>query len=115
MHPRSGPSCSGRLQFPTMAGHFHSKRVARSRMCVRAGKESLLGGKRPRWKFSDEFKRNAVEIVRQSGKRLFGNDWAVGVHLGSWNPPEAKESPSNPTVGKDIRIRRTPAETDPTN
>ena len=53
-----------------MAGHFHKERVACSRMDVRSGKESRLGGKRPRRKFSDEFKRDAVEIVRTSGKPI---------------------------------------------
>ena len=47
----------------------------------------LLGGKRPRRKFSDEFKRDAVEIVRSSGKpiRQVAND--LGVYdstLGNW-------------------------------
>ena len=34
------------------------------------GEGVLLGGKRPRRKFSDEFKRDAVEIVRSSGKPI---------------------------------------------
>ena len=46
-----------------------------------------MGGKRPRRKFSDEFKRDAVEIVRSSGKpvRQVANE--LGIYdstLGNW-------------------------------
>ena len=47
----------------------------------------LLGGKRPRRKFSDEFKRDAVEIVRTSGKPIRQVANELGIYdstLGNW-------------------------------
>ena len=75
------------LEFPPVAGHFHSERVSRSTMDVRSGKESSLGGKKPRRKFSDEFKRDAVEIVRTSGKPIRQVANELGIYdstLGNW-------------------------------
>ena len=46
-----------------------------------------MGGKRPRRKFSDEFKRDAVEIVRSSGKPIHQVANELGVYdstLGNW-------------------------------
>ena len=46
-----------------------------------------MGGKRPRRKFSDEFKRDAVEIVRSSGKPIRQVANELGVYdstLGNW-------------------------------
>ena len=75
------------LEFPPVAGHFHKERVASWRMDAACGEGVLLGGKRPRRKFSDEFKRDAVEIVRSSGKpvRQVANE--LGIYdstLGNW-------------------------------
>ena len=47
----------------------------------------LLGGKRPKRKFSEEFKRDAVEIVRSSGKpiRQVANELNIyDSTLGNW-------------------------------
>ena len=58
----------------------------------RAGKGILLGGKRPRRRFSDEFKRDAVEIVRTSGKPIRQVANELGIHnstLGNWVPPSS--------------------------
>ena len=70
-----------------MAGHFHKERVWCPRMAAACGEGVLLGGKRARRKFSDEFKRDAVEIVRSSGKpvRQVANE--LGIYdsaLGNW-------------------------------
>ena len=46
-----------------------------------------MGGKRPRRKFSDEFKRDAVEIVRASGKPIRQVANELGIYdstLGNW-------------------------------
>ena len=46
-----------------------------------------MGGKRPRRKFSDEFKRDAVEIVRTSGKPIRQVANELGIYdstLGNW-------------------------------
>ena len=46
-----------------------------------------MGGKRPRRKFSDEFKRDAVEIVRNSGKPIRQVAAELGIYdstLGNW-------------------------------
>ena len=46
-----------------------------------------MGGKRPRRKFSDEFKRDAVEIVRNSGKPIRQVANELGIYdstLGNW-------------------------------
>ena len=46
-----------------------------------------MGGKRPRRKFSDEFKRDAVEIVRSSGKPIRQVAKELGIYdstLGNW-------------------------------
>ena len=46
-----------------------------------------MGGKRPRHKFSDEFKRDAVEIVRSSGKPIRQVTNELGIYdstLGNW-------------------------------
>ena len=46
-----------------------------------------MGGKRPRCKFSDEFKRDAVEIVRTSGKPIRQVATELGIYdstLGNW-------------------------------
>ena len=46
-----------------------------------------MGGKRPRRKFSDEFKRDAVEIVRSSGKPIRQVANELGIYdstLGNW-------------------------------
>ncbi len=51
------------------------------------GEGVLLGGKRPRRKFSDEFKRDAVEIVRSSGKPIRQVANELGIYdstLGNW-------------------------------
>ena len=56
-------------------------------MGLRAGKGVLLGGKKPRRKFSDEFKRDAVEIVRTSGKPIRQVANELGIYdstLGNW-------------------------------
>lgn len=46
-----------------------------------------MGGKRPRRKFSGEFKRDAVEIVRSSGKPIRQVANELGIYdstLGNW-------------------------------
>ena len=46
-----------------------------------------MGGKRPRRRFSDEFKRDAVEIVRTSGKPIRQVANELGIYdstLGNW-------------------------------
>ena len=46
-----------------------------------------MGGKKPRRRFSDEFKRDAVEIVRTSGKPIRQVANELGVYdstLGNW-------------------------------
>ena len=46
-----------------------------------------MGGKRPRRRFSDEFKRDAVEIVRTSGKPIRQVANESGIYdstLGNW-------------------------------
>ena len=46
-----------------------------------------MGGKRPRRRFSDEFKRGAVEIVRTSGKPIRQVAGELGIYdstLGNW-------------------------------
>ena len=46
-----------------------------------------MGGNRPRRKFSDEFKRDAVEIVRSSGKPIGQVANELGIYdstLGNW-------------------------------
>ena len=46
-----------------------------------------MGGKRPRRKFSDEFKRDAVEIVRSLGKPIRQVANELGIYdstLGNW-------------------------------
>ena len=46
-----------------------------------------MGGKRPRRKFSDEFKRDAVEIVRSSGRPIRQVASELGIYdstLGNW-------------------------------
>ena len=48
---------------------------------------ALLGGSRPRRKFWDEFKRDAVEIVRSSGKPIRQVANELGIYdstLGNW-------------------------------
>ena len=67
---QSGLGFGGYVEFPPVAGHFHKERVASWRMDAAYGEGVLLGGSRPRRKFSDEFKRDAVEIVRSSGKPI---------------------------------------------
>ena len=57
------------------------------RMDTARGEGVLLGGKRPRRKFSDEFKRDAVEIVRSSGKPIRQVANELGIYdstLGNW-------------------------------
>ena len=44
-------------------------------------------GKRTRWKFTDEFKRNAVELVRTTGKPIAQVAEELGIYdstLGNW-------------------------------
>ena len=56
-------------------------------MDIARGEGVLLGGKRPRRKFSDEFKRDAVEIVRSSGKPIRQVANELGIYdstLGNW-------------------------------
>ena len=69
----------GVMELPPVAGHFGAPPGGRtSPLRARFVSDNgtarwegvLLGGKRPRRKFSDEFKRDAVEIVRSSGKPI---------------------------------------------
>ena len=46
-----------------------------------------MGGKRPRRRFSDEFKRDAVEIVRSSGKPIRQVADELGIYDSTWSSP----------------------------
>ena len=70
----------GGLEFPPVAGHFHKERVWCPRMDAACGEGVLLGGNRPRRKFSDEFKRGWGD--RSKWTVVSGGSVGVGVGRG---------------------------------
>ena len=76
------------LEFPPLAGHFRIVRVWCPIMGSRVQERRvLLEGKRRRRRFSDEFKRDAVEIVRSSGRSVRQVAGELGIYdstLGNW-------------------------------
>ena len=61
---------NSRLEFPRWPDTSTKSAFDVREWTQRVGKESCWEGKRPRRKFSDELKRDAVEIVRSCGNRV---------------------------------------------
>ena len=72
-----------------------------------------MGGKRPRRRFSDEFKRDAVEIVRTSGKPIRQVANELGIYdstLGNWVRQEEINRGEREGLNSDERERLTELE-----
>ena len=75
------------MEFPPVAGHFHSERVSSPTMGLRAGEESCWEGNDRGGGSRMSSSEDAVEIVRTSGKPIRQVAGELGIYdstLGNW-------------------------------